>query len=281
MGASRPTGWKSYDSVAEAYEWLTPALFGPLARDLIALFKPLDSGRVLDAGTGTGVAAEAATAATGERTIVVGIDPSIGMLTLALRRTPRVAAGLCPGLPFPNGTFDAVVCNLVLSHFTDRGAAVADLVRVLAPSGQLGATAWAEEQDDPDPEGQDAYDIVTAALEEFGLDMDPPEPAAPDEQWLRQPANLRATLTDAGLDDVAMQIRTYRRRPSAGDYLGWQFWGTRGRYLRSITDKETWDRFWHVALDRLERRYPHGVPSVSHLRLAVGTKPFESPPSAR
>jgi SAM-dependent methyltransferase len=219
------------------------------------------------------VAAEEAAAATGERGVIIGIDPSLGMLTLARRRTWRLAAGVCPGLPFPDVTFDAAVVNLVLSHFTDRHAAMADLVRVLRPGGRLGATAWAEEQDDPDPDGSNAYEIVTATLDEFGLAIDPPEPAAPGEEWLREPANVRATFTDAGLEDVVMQERTYRRRPGALDYLGWQFWGTRGRYLRSITDEATWDRFFRVSLDRLQRRFSDGVPSVSRLRLAAGTKP--------
>jgi len=65
VGAARPTGWKSYDSVADAYERLAPQLFGPLARDLIALLNPPVAGLMLDAGTGTGVAAEESAAATG------------------------------------------------------------------------------------------------------------------------------------------------------------------------------------------------------------------------
>lgn len=77
----------------------------------------------------------------------------------------------------------------------------------------------------------------------------------------------------AGLEAVVMQERVYHRRPLAADYLSWQFWGTRGRYLRSITDATTWDRFWRATLGRLERRVPDGVPSVSRLRIAVGSKP--------
>jgi SAM-dependent methyltransferase len=195
------------------------------------------------------------------------------MLALARRRTSCLAAGLCPGLPFPDDTFDAVVANLVLSHFSDRRIAVADLVRVLRPGGQLGGTAWAEEQHDPDRTKPDAYEIVTATLDEFDLAVEPPEPAAPGEDWLRTRANLGTTFTDAGLEDVEIQEHTYQRRAPVADYLGGQFWGTRGRYLRAITDKATWDRFWRAALGRLERRFPDGVPSVSSFRLAVATKP--------
>jgi SAM-dependent methyltransferase len=240
---------------------------------LIALLSLPAAALVLDVGTGTGVAAEVVAAATDERGVVVGVDPSIRMLSLARRRTSRLTAGLCPGLPFPDGIFDAVVANLVLSHFADRRMAVADAVRVLRPGGQLGATAWAEDHDDPNRDAPDAYEIVTATLDEFDLGIEPPEPAAPGEGWLREPANLRTTFTDAGLEGVAMEEHTYRRRAPAVDYLGWQFWGTRGRYLRSITDQAAWDRFWQSALDHLERRFPEGIRSVSRLRLAVGTKP--------
>jgi ubiquinone/menaquinone biosynthesis C-methylase UbiE len=67
VGGARPTGWKSYDCVADEYDRLTPPLFGTLARDLIALLGLSAAGLLLDVGTGTGVAAEVAAAATGER----------------------------------------------------------------------------------------------------------------------------------------------------------------------------------------------------------------------
>jgi ubiquinone/menaquinone biosynthesis C-methylase UbiE len=51
---ARPRGWKSYDSVADEYERLTPQLFGPLARELVARLRPPPGGRLLDVGAGTG-----------------------------------------------------------------------------------------------------------------------------------------------------------------------------------------------------------------------------------
>jgi hypothetical protein len=114
---------------------------------------------------------------------------------------------------------------------------------------------------------------MTPSTPLFALAIEAPEPAAPGEDWLRARANLRATFTDAGLEGVTIQEHTYQRHAPAADYLGWQFWGTRGRYLRSITDEATWDRFWRAVLGRLERRFPAGVPSVSSFRLAAATKP--------
>ncbi|MGH9015653.1 MAG: methyltransferase, partial [Acidimicrobiia bacterium] len=71
---SRPTGWKSYDAVAEEYDRLTPVLFGRLAHDLVELIDPDPTARVLDAGTGTGTAADAAARRLGPDGAVVGLD---------------------------------------------------------------------------------------------------------------------------------------------------------------------------------------------------------------
>jgi SAM-dependent methyltransferase len=52
-------------------------------------------------------------------------------------------------LPFPDATFDAVLCSEVLEHVTDPGAATAELARVLRPGGRFAVsvptpfTEWA------------------------------------------------------------------------------------------------------------------------------------------
>jgi SAM-dependent methyltransferase len=45
-------------------------------------------------------------------------------------------AGL-PSLPFGDGRFDTVVCTYVLCSVDDRAAALAEIARVLTPSGTL------------------------------------------------------------------------------------------------------------------------------------------------
>lgn len=46
------------------------------------------------------------------------------------------AANICR-LPFPDATFQAVICSEVLEHIPDHHQAVAELVRVLKPGGRL------------------------------------------------------------------------------------------------------------------------------------------------
>lgn len=272
MAGARPTGWKSYDSVADDYDRLTPPLFGAIARDLVKFLAPRP-GVVLDAGTGTGVTAEAIAHVVGPGGLVVGVDPSLAMLQLARRRGPHLVAGVAPGLPFPDGAFDVVVANLVLSHFRDTTAGAAELVRVLGAGGLLGVTAWPEDRDEPESDGSEAGSIVEKALDDAGLALEMPSKAAAGEAWLKDPGNLRTVLEGAGVKDVVFEERSYPRLLTPSDYLGWRLWGGQGRYLRSITDDATWDGFRHAALDALDRRFPDGVRSVSTARLAVGTKP--------
>jgi ubiquinone/menaquinone biosynthesis C-methylase UbiE len=91
---------------------------------------------VLDAASGTGRHASWL-AAQGAR--VTAIDPNPAMLAIARQKCPDVTfleAELAhTGLP--DAAFDAVVCALVMEHLPDPRPALAELVRVLAPSGVL------------------------------------------------------------------------------------------------------------------------------------------------
>ncbi|MBA2327098.1 MAG: methyltransferase domain-containing protein [Actinobacteria bacterium] len=271
---SRPTGWKSYDSVAEEYERLTPSVFGRLANDLVELLAPDPSALVLDAGTGTGTAADAVARRLAPDGAVVGLDPSPAMLSLARGRATGLVTGALPGLPFPHESFDAALANLVLSHLDDVEGAVADLVRVIRPEGRLGATAWPEDRDPPpDNDAPRARRLIESALDETGLPLELPEQGAPAEEWLKDEGNLRSVLSGAGLEGLAFEVQTYRYKLTAADYLGWHAWAGRGRYLRSVSDQAAVGRFERHAVATLEQSFPDGIRMVSPARVVVGTKP--------
>ena len=77
--------WRTYDDVAETYERVHATRFAEVARDLVEQMRLTDGARVLDVGTGTGVAAQVAADAGAQ---VVGIDESLGMLRVARRERP-------------------------------------------------------------------------------------------------------------------------------------------------------------------------------------------------
>ena len=123
-------------------------------------------GRTLEVGIGTGL--NLPHYAPGAE--LVGLDPEPEMLALARRRADELGRavtlveGSAMALPFPDGSFDSVVCTFVLCGVPDDRSAVAEMVRVLRPGGRLlladhvVATAW------PVRWGQRALEALTIRL---------------------------------------------------------------------------------------------------------------------
>ncbi len=93
--------------------------------------------RLLDLGCGTGdLALEAVRRQPQAR--VVGADFTPPMLAIARRRGARTGAAWVQAdalhLPFPAGTFDALVSGFLLRNVSDLNAALAEQARVLKPS---------------------------------------------------------------------------------------------------------------------------------------------------
>lgn len=113
---------------------------------------------LLDAGAGFGRHAFEA-ARRGARVValdyaadeVTGTRATFAAMALAgeidASRCAGVLRGDATALPFPDGTFDAVVTSEVLEHIPDDVGALGELARVLKPGGVLAATvptSWPE-----------------------------------------------------------------------------------------------------------------------------------------
>lgn len=128
-----------YQAGAAGYD----EVFGRVTRSFLpALLKAahLRSGQhVLDVATGTGAAAEAALAVVGPSGSVVAGDVSPHMLEIArknMKHLPiRFEAFDAHDLPFPDGSFDAIICQLGLMFFDDPARALGEFYRVLRPGG--------------------------------------------------------------------------------------------------------------------------------------------------
>jgi ubiquinone/menaquinone biosynthesis C-methylase UbiE len=74
---------------------------------------------------------------------LTGIDLSENMLTIARRRAAALGREVdleqadAQALPFPDATFDTVVCTFSLCSIPDDRKAVAEMKRVLRPGGKL------------------------------------------------------------------------------------------------------------------------------------------------
>ena len=92
------------------------------------------SGRVLDAGGGTGRVANAIREHAGE---VVIADPSLGMLRQADRTQLELACSNSESLPFPNESFERVIMVDALHHVIDQRHTAREMYRVLKPGGRI------------------------------------------------------------------------------------------------------------------------------------------------
>jgi len=95
------------------------------------------SHRILDVATGPGEAASMALSQVGPSGLVVGADISVAMLNVADRRLadrrfqPVATDGQV--LPFADGSFDSVICQLGLMFFPDPARGLEEFCRVLRP----------------------------------------------------------------------------------------------------------------------------------------------------
>lgn len=130
---------------ARAYEALfIPALFAQWAPKVADAARLAPGQRVLDVACGTGILAREARARTAPSGYIVGIDPDAGMLAVAEELAPDIdwRQGTAEALPFPDGSFDAVVSQFGLMFFADRLGALREMLRVLRPGGRLVIAVW-------------------------------------------------------------------------------------------------------------------------------------------
>jgi len=91
---------------------------------------------VLDVGCGVGHLGRVALEAD-RRLDIVGVDLMSELLLDARTGYGALIEGDVHRLPFKNGVFAAMVVSNTLHHVADRPSALAELVRVLAPGGQV------------------------------------------------------------------------------------------------------------------------------------------------
>lgn len=201
---------------AEAYEELhVPALFQEWVGPVLDAAQVGPGQRVVDVACGTGVLARGARERVGDSGEVVGVDPDPGMLAVAERIDPSVSwrRGVAESLPLPDASFHAAVSQFGMMFFTDRHAAIGEMVRVLKGGGRIAVAVW------------DALENQPAYAIEVGLLDDLAGKEAGDA--LRAPfvmgdaEELGSLFEDAGVADVRVESRAGRARfPSVRTLVG-------------------------------------------------------------
>lgn len=259
--------WRSYDRTAATYDRVHAPRFAEPARDLAALAGVTDGARVLDVGTGTGVAAAVA-AGMGAR--AVGVDTSIGMLAVARSAHPDIPflAAQAIDLPFAEGTFDRVLGTFVLAHFANVQTALFELLRVTRPGGVVAFTTWTD--------GRDAYTDTWRELVSTVVPNDLLEPtlakAIPNHDRFTRRDAIEETLLEAGLRHVRTEPVEYEWRYGRDEFIdGLTVWAT-GRFVREMLGEESWAAFLERARETFADLFPDPLHDTRDVMLAIGTK---------
>jgi len=188
---------QGHDALATSYQAFFSAVTALATNPLLDAVRLHPGTRLLDVATGPGaLAAEAASR--GARP--VGIDLSPQMVELARQLYPAINfhEADVEHLPFPDDTFDAVVCAFGLGHFPRPEVAVAESVRTLLPGGRIAFSWW------DDPSRQRIQGIFCDAIAEVGASIPPDVPQGHNVYRFSDTGEFLRLLEGAGLIEVAV-----------------------------------------------------------------------------
>jgi ubiquinone/menaquinone biosynthesis C-methylase UbiE len=134
-------------SISKLYEaYMVPLIFAEYAADMADRVAAGRPSRVLEIAAGTGVVTRAIASVLPASVSIVATDLNQAMLDQAaaagIGRQVEWKQADAMQLPFPDGAFDAVVCQFGAMFFPDKGKAFAEARRVLAPGGVFLFNVW-------------------------------------------------------------------------------------------------------------------------------------------
>ena len=157
-------------SIPALYEThLVPLIFEQYADDLVKRLASRRFERVLELAAGTGVVTRALASAFDAKTAIVATDLNQAMLSHARQvgtsRAVEWQEADAMSLPFPDASFDCIVCQFGVMFFPDKPRAFAEARRVLRPGGTFAFNVW-----DSLAENEFAHVVTTALASVFPND---------------------------------------------------------------------------------------------------------------
>jgi SAM-dependent methyltransferase len=196
--------------------YLGPIFFHGYADDLAARLPVAPGMRVLETACGTGIVTRRLVDRIRGHGSLVATDLNEAMIARG-RTTLPAEAGLlewqpadATKLPFPDGSFDAVVCQFGLMFFPDKASGVREAFRVLKPGGRYLFNVW--DAIAHNPVQRIAHETVATFF-----------PADPPTFYkvpfsLHEPEPVRALLGQAGFGEIAWtRLEKTGTSPSAAD----------------------------------------------------------------
>jgi SAM-dependent methyltransferase len=199
-------------SIPKLYEkYLVPMIFEPYAVDLVNRLASRSVTRVLEIAAGTGVVTRKMASVLPESVSIVATDLNQAMLDLAsaigTRRPVEWRQADAMQLPFPDGTFDAVVCQFGVMFFPGKSKAFSEARRVLRPGGVFIFNVWDRLEEN------EFADTVTTALQSL-FPNDPPRFLARTPHGYYDRPTIERDLANGGFTGSA-RISTVAARSRA------------------------------------------------------------------
>ena len=182
---------------------LGPLIFADYAADMALRMAALGPTRVLETAAGTGIVTRRLRDLLPAGAHITATDLNAPMLEVArakfgLGEQVEFQPADATVLPFPEGAFDAVVCQFGLMFFPDQRNGHREARRVLAPGGHYVFSVWDSHR--YNPFGRIAYETVAGFFP-----SDPP-------QFYQVPFScqgidpIKEALVDAGFTDIRIAV---------------------------------------------------------------------------
>lgn len=270
--------WTKSAPFWEKHRAIIRQMFAPVTQALVEDTQIASGHTILDIATGPGEPALSLAGLVGSGGKVCGIDPIPGMIEAARRAAVSLNAknvqfdvAFADHLPFPSGTFDAVISRFGAMFFPSPADAVREIQRVLKPGRKFALAVWHFAEKNP-------FHFALSRVMDRHVPS-PPEPGALDAFRFAAPGKLRDFLNEAGATEVSERLLQFNiQAPISAE----DFWIVRLEMSDSLREKIaalSCERFAKVTHELVEslREYStdKGMSFSAEALIVSGTKPLE------